>query len=249
MNRPLAVLLFSATILILMLTGGLFSEPLQPAPGQAGKGGDKTVWDGVYSQSQAAQGKNNFTANCSECHSEELTGIEGPALKGDPFMSHWGGESLNVLFNRMKTMPPGSEKLTEDVYLTILAHILQANAFPAGSEELKANLLENIRITDKDGSAVPNFALVQIVGCLAQGPDKAWILTNAPDPIRVRNPDKPTADELKAAAARPLGMQTFKLLSSESFTSGFRIDSYRGHRMEAKGLLIRTPNDVRLNIS
>ena len=249
MHRPLTGVLFFATTLILISSGGLPSETLKAARAQAGRSADKTVWAGVYAESQSLQGKNNFAANCSECHGDELTGIEGPALKGDSFMSHWGGESLNALFTRMKTMPPGSEKLTEEVYLTILAHILDANAFPAGTEELKANMLDGIRITAKDGSGVPNFALVQVVGCLAQAADNTWILTNAQDPIRSRNPDKPTADELKVVAATPLGMQTLRLLSPESFTSGFRIDSYKGHKMEAKGLLIRTPNDVRLNVT
>ncbi|HYR89491.1 MAG TPA: cytochrome c [Terriglobia bacterium] len=249
MDRPLTVFPFFAAILILMLSGGLSSKMPQLLAAQAGRSGDKTVWDGVYAAGQAIQGRTNFAANCSECHGDELTGVEGPALKGDSFMSQWGGDSLNALFDRMKTMPPGREKLTEDVYLTILAYILDANAFPASTEELKANVLDSVRITSKDGSGVPNFALVQIVGCLAQGADNTWILTNASDPIRTRNPDKPAAEELKAAAARPLGTQTFKLLSPESFTSGFRIDSYKGHKMEAKGLLIRTANDVRLNVT
>jgi cytochrome c5 len=249
MHKPLAGFLFFATILILMLSSGLFSEASQTAPAQAAGSGDKTVWDGVYTASQALQGKDNFAAHCSECHSDDLSGIEGPALKGDPFMSHWGGDYLSALFERMKSMPPGGEKLTEDIYLTILAHILDANTFPPGTEEIKANMLGSIRITGKDGSGVPNFALVETVGCLAQAPDNAWILTDGQDPIRTRNPDKPTADELKAAAARPRGMQTLRLLSPESFTSGFRIASYKGHKMQAKGLLLRTPNDVRINVT
>jgi cytochrome c5 len=249
MHKPLAVFLFSATILILALRGGLSSETMQAAAAQAGRNGDKTVWDGVYVESQAMQGKNSFAANCSECHGDQLTGIEGPGLKGEPFMSHWGGERLNALFGHMKTMPPDGEKLSEDAYLAILSYILEENGFPAGTGELKTNMLASIRITEKDGSGVPNFALVQVVGCLAQGADKAWILTNAHDPIRTRNPEKPTAEGLKAAAARPPGTQTFKLLSPESFTSGFRIDSYKGHKMQAKGLLIRTPNDVSLNVT
>jgi len=249
MNSRIAVFLFSATILTFGLRGGFSSATTQAAPAQAGRNGEKTVWDGVYAESQAMQGRSSFAANCSECHGDQLTGIEGPGLKGEPFMSHWGGDSLNAVFGHMKTMPPDGEKLSEDVYLAILAYVLEENGFPAGTVELKANMLDSIRIADKDGAGVPNFALVEVVGCLAPGADKAWILTNAHDPIRTRNPVKPTPEELKTAAGRPLGMQTVKLLSAESFTSGFRIDSYKGHKMEAKGLLIRTPSDVSLNVT
>ncbi|MBM3779979.1 MAG: cytochrome c, partial [Acidimicrobiia bacterium] len=48
---------------------------------------DKTVWDAVYSEAQAARGKAVYDTRCAPCHGPELAGINfnGPAMKGDRF--------------------------------------------------------------------------------------------------------------------------------------------------------------------
>jgi hypothetical protein len=210
-----------------------------------------TVRDGIYTSAQAMRGKEPFVDYCSSCHGADLTGRNGPTLKGDAFLGPWLDDSLNDLFKRLKTMPPNDrEKPGDDVYLDILAYILEANMFPPGSEELKANLLETIRVTGNDTPGpAPNFALVQVVGCLAQDSKGTWILANASEPVSSRNPDKPTAEELKAAAVQPLGTHTLLLLSPGSFRPGFRIESHRGQKLQGKGFLIRNPADERLNVT
>ena len=164
-------------------------------------------------------------------------------------MLHWAEDSLNAVFTRVKSMPPRSAvPLSEAAHLDILAHILSVNTFPAGDDELRVATLTSIKVESKDGpGVVPNGALVEVVGCLTQSSDQAWILTNGTNPVRTREPNQPQPNELQTDAA--LGTQTYRLLYPDSFAPGFRIDPHEGHKMQAKGLLIRTSNDTRINIT
>ena len=89
-------------------------------------------------------------------------------------------------------MPPSGPKPTEQMYLDILGFILESNSFPAGKDALKADLMDQIKLTAKDGSGrVPDFALVDTVGCLTEDPN-GWMLARARVSLkRTRNPDKP----------------------------------------------------------
>lgn len=243
------VFLVSYMILFATPAGWLSAEILQDRQAPAGNKG-KTIWDGVYTPAQAARGKESYAAHCSACHATDLTGRNGPALRGDHFMENWREDSLNSLYNRIKnSMPAGNpSSLADDTYVDIVAHILQVNAFPEGAEELKPDTLVTIRVVGKEGPApVPNFALVQVVGCLAQSSDNSWILSDASEPVRTRNPKESTESELKASAATPLGEQTFRLLDVDYFRSDFTAAAHKGHKMEAKGFLIRNPGDLRLS--
>ena len=111
-----------------------------------------TVWDKVYTDAQAARGKDAYMAECSACHSEDLGGSGyAPALKGDDFAFAWGDKSVGDFFNRIrKLMPqdnPGS--LAPDKYRDVIAFILQENKYPAGDRELAADsaVLHTIKIT------------------------------------------------------------------------------------------------------
>jgi cytochrome c553 len=210
---------------------------------------ERNVWEGVFTTDQSAQGEEQFLTHCSRCHQADLSGGEHPPLKGPVFLGHWLEDDLTPLFNKMKKMPPSGEKLDEDNYVRILAHILNANSFPPGTEELKVRDLGMIRLTGRNGPGpVPDFALVQTVGCLEQS-GEMWTLTNGAEPIRSRNPDKPTDQELEEAKSRSLGSHQFVLMSPSSFKPGFQIVTHRGEKMQAKGLLIRTPKDERLNVT
>jgi len=207
----------------------------------------KTVWDGVYTTTQAERGKAAYGAKCSMCHLADLTGYNG-ALKGDHFMEHWRESVLNDLFaNISSTMPrdaPGT--LSEGVYLDILSYVLSANAFPPGANELTKDTLGSIQVEGKAGpQEVPTGALVDVTGCLEESPGKGWILTQATDPIRTRNPNDPTAEELKAWAAKPLGTHTFGLMDAASYLP----ESHKGEKVGAKGLMIRVPGGDRINLT
>jgi len=176
-------------------------------------------------------------------------GGTGPSLKGNPLYDQLENESLYKVFTKIRdTMPPNfGTTLTDDAKLDVLAYILQVNGFPEGSAELKidADQLDAVQIVRKGANrpAVPNFSIVEVVGCLAPGPDSSWNLTNASEPSLSK--DQPvTSEELKAAGAMPFGTQTFRLVSVNSFHP----DLHATQKIEAKGLIYRDVGDARLNV-
>jgi mono/diheme cytochrome c family protein len=218
-----------------VVAGALTAQAQEPA-----KPDGKTVWDGVYTAAQAARGQVQYESTCRSCHRE------GPR-SGEAFMRDWQGTGLEGLFSQIKaSMPaaaPGS--LSDEAYLDIVAYMLQVNTFPAGASELSAAAIKSIRVEGKNGpEAVPNFTLVQVVGCLAAGPDAGWTLGSASEPIRTKDPAASTDDELKSSQAAALGNRIFQLLNVYP-----RPDAYKGHKVEAKGFLIRDPNGDRINVT
>ena len=99
----------------------------------------RTLWDGVYTDEQAARGEMLYAERCAKCHGDTLGGQESaPALTGTTFYSNWEGEMLEPLFDRLRTtMPqdkPGS--LSRSQNADILAHMLKAGGYPPGSTPL-----------------------------------------------------------------------------------------------------------------
>lgn len=198
----------------------------------------RTVWDGVYTDAQAARGESRYRASCSTCHDA------GPR-RGDAFMRDWSGSDVGSLFARTKaSMPPGAPgSLTDAEYFDIVAYMLRVNDFPAGRDELRSETAGSVRVEGRNGpEPVPNFALVRIVGCLGAGPGTDWTVTNGSAPARTRNPAASTGEELKGAEATALGSATFRLVNAYP-----RPEAYTGHKVEAKGFLIRDPSGDRIN--
>jgi hypothetical protein len=90
---------------------------------------------------------------------------------------------------------------------------------------------------------------VDVVACFVRGPHDTWMLANGSEPARTRNPMQPTESEIAAAKAKPLGGQTFQLLDVDYFSSAFHPEAHAGHKVTAKGFLIRTATDVRINVT
>lgn len=106
--------------------------------GQSGQTSE-SVWDGVYTSAQAARGQQVYTQHCVECHESDMQGNgEAPALVGGQFVSDFDGETLRSLWHLIhRTMPQNApESLSPKMYAEVLAYILQANGFPAGSRKL-----------------------------------------------------------------------------------------------------------------
>jgi cytochrome c5 len=239
MRTQLAMFLVPILTVVVMTTGRVSAQPAQ-AQEPATNAGRKTVWDGVYTDAQAARGKTQYESRCSSCHRE------GPR-EGDAFMRDWSETNVDGLFDQIsRTMPADApSSLSDDAYLDLVAYMLQVNAFPAGRNELNADVIKSIRIEGRNGPGpVPNFALVRTVGCLAQGPDAAWTLADASEPVRTKNPAASKGDELNESEAVALGAQTFHLLNVYP-----RPDPYKGHKVEAKGFLIRDPGGNRINVT
>jgi S-disulfanyl-L-cysteine oxidoreductase SoxD len=216
----------------------------------AAQSADTPIWSGTYTSAQALRGKENFTKSCERCHLVDLSGGTGPSLKGTRFMSSWENESLYKIFTKIRdTMPPNfGTTLTDEAKLDVLTYILQVNGFPEGDSELKidADLLDSIQIVRKgvSGPAIPNFSVVAVVGCLAAGPNKTWVLTNTSEP-EISKDQPSTPEELKAASSKPPGKQTFRLISANSFMPA----NHSGQKMQAKGLIYRDGDDARINVT
>ena len=209
----------------------------------------RTVWDGVYSDTQATRGKDAYEANCARCHREDLMGGQGPALAGERFMNTYEADSINRLFTTIRTRMPrdAAGTLPEQNYIDIVAYVLKSNTFPPGTADLVPDpaVLRGIRVFPKDGPRpVANFALVKMVGCLTQGP-AGWTVTSASDPIATKNPAASVEEELKDAEALPLGTQSVELLTLVVNPA----EADKGKKVEAKGLLIRRTQGNRVNLT
>lgn len=208
------------------------------------------VWDGIFTGAQADAGKQS-AARCQGCHGPDLSGTDrAPALKGNAFLADWEDGSVNRLFLKIRdTMPPGNtDSLPPAAKLNVVAHLLRENGFPAGASELtlNADALDSLQITKKGVEAgAPNFALVQLVGCLTPDQATGFTLTNASDPAVTRD-SAPSPAALKSAEARPLGRQTFLLVSLDAAT---KAGALNGRKVEARGLLYRDGSYADLNLT
>ena len=64
------------------------------------------IWAGSYTTAQAERGRAVVEAHCGECHQDDLSGGEGPALVGPTFMLKWELNSVERLFHKIRdTMP------------------------------------------------------------------------------------------------------------------------------------------------
>jgi cytochrome c len=136
---------------LVYLAGLLGGGPLWA---QASGGAQHTVWDGVYSETQARRGELVFKAECSYCHKEDLSGGffddglgRAPALAGkrafdSSFLDRWGGMTLADLVSTIAaTMPqkrPAS--LTLDNYIDLASYVLAKNDVPAGTSDLPSDV-------------------------------------------------------------------------------------------------------------
>jgi S-disulfanyl-L-cysteine oxidoreductase SoxD len=97
----------------------------------------QSVWDGVYTEEQAGRGQTYYQQSCGRCHGANLAGtFETPPLMGR-FIPYWSGTTMDVMFDYVSTaMPldrPGSLGPTANA--AIVAYLLKANGFPAGTKE------------------------------------------------------------------------------------------------------------------
>ncbi len=109
----------------------------------------------VFTSQQAAAGRDSYARYCSECHHSSLRGsAHGAPLTGPAFVSVWGKRSSADLYayirTRMSTTVPTSAG--DDVYVGLVAHILEANGATPGSTPLVASA--GVRIDATLGTAV-----------------------------------------------------------------------------------------------
>ena len=211
-----------------------------------------TVWSGVYTATQAADGQIVFNTRCSRCHGTDLTGgATGTSLIGDRFMQFWSEDNLDSLYKKIsETMPRNSGGSLSDVeYVQVTTYLLQKNGFPTGSAELKPDTMHSIHIEGKDGpKPLPNNSMIQVVGCMTPDGSDGWNLTNVGTPTRTRTPDSITADDLKIAQKTSMGTATYRL-QNLLMLGNFNAEAHKGHKMMAKGPLLRRSSGEAVSVT
>jgi mono/diheme cytochrome c family protein len=227
-----ARLLLIGVALLLASSGGMIAS----AQGSTAR---PTVWDGVYTDAQAARATATFSQVCSRCHTLSAEG-NGP-LVGDKFWEGFTQKSVADLLKYVSTnMPNGNGgSLPTSTYNELVALILKSNGFPAGTVELAPDLVAGVQIIPKDGPGeLPANTLVKIVGCLTRnGSD--WTLTSATAPERIERAVVGAED-----AGRPLGNGTMPLKFVLT-----RLDPFVGQRLSVSGLLIGAGGADGLNLT
>jgi len=115
---------------------------------------ERTVWDGVYTDTQSKRGQEVSQASCVSCHGDELAGSDlAPALLGDDFKAAWSGRTAAELYETIHTTMPADRvgSLKPQQSADLVAYIFKLNDFPNGSTELASEMpaLAQIRIRSK----------------------------------------------------------------------------------------------------
>jgi mono/diheme cytochrome c family protein len=100
----------------------------------------RTIWGGVFSAAQAARGQKAYVTECARCHGDKLEGgkEDSPPLVAEPFLKEWNGKTVGRLVDvTRRTMPPETAgTMSRPLTLDLVAYLLSANGFPAGSKDL-----------------------------------------------------------------------------------------------------------------
>lgn len=219
-HKTLALAIF---VILAFVSGPGAAAAQQPEPV------GRSVWDGVYTEQQAARGAIAYSANCSRCHGGQLEGANGKPLVGDVFWRDFQARTVDYLHAYMsKNMPNGAPAtLPADMYLDLTAFILSRNEFPAGPTALSAESGRGVQIIQKGGSSeLPASAMGRVVGCLAKTA-RGWTVNRATPPERADGKLVPED------ATRALGNRSFSLL----FVL-IPLDAMVGHRVVATGVLM-----------
>jgi len=203
----------------------------------------KTVWDGVYTEQQAARGSASFATYCARCHGAVTNdGEEGRNLAGRAFWQSFRESTVDHLLDYVsKNMPNGAGgSLGANTYADLVAFILSRNELPAGPTELTRDSAMGVQIITKDGPGeLPNGTLARVVGCLARKEGGGWILNSATAPERAANSPAGPDD-----ASRALGTRSYAMMFA--ITS---LEPYVGHRVRVRGLLMGDGGRDGINVS
>ncbi len=118
----------------------IFTLALTASFGRAFAQQARSARDGVYTTAQATRGQALYGMECALCHGDTLDGGIGPPLSGDLFAATWGPLAVSDLFDKIhNTMPAGAPgTLSRAQVADLVAYLLKANQFPAGSAELSS---------------------------------------------------------------------------------------------------------------
>lgn len=114
--------------------------------------------DGMFTAAQAHDGSALFANHCAKCHAAGLTGGSAPDLFGRTFTASslsMGGLNQEVT-HQMPADDPGSLSATQ--YAAIIAYILAANCYPAGTAPYPADgpvPNRTVKVATQGGATAP----------------------------------------------------------------------------------------------
>jgi mono/diheme cytochrome c family protein len=91
----------------------------------------RSTLNGVFTEEQAAKGKDVFLGHCQSCHTNaDLTSAD--------FKADWVGKMLSEFFSFLRETMPESEpgSLSNEQYAAVTAYVLQLNGLPVGAVPL-----------------------------------------------------------------------------------------------------------------
>lgn len=105
----------------------------------------------VFTKAQADQGRKDYDGQCAMCHGAELLGPDAPALVGSEVMHNFSTAAGLYDYISVAMPPQAPGLLDEEVYVNILAYILERNGAQAGDEALDA---DSVKLAAIDLAAV-----------------------------------------------------------------------------------------------
>ena len=113
-----------------------------PVASTAAQEGRRSIWDGVFTEAQAARGQRRYLQACAKCHADDLQGSSNaPSLVGDAFLGRFNQASADEVVQVVRqTMPQEApDSLGTEAYVEIATYLFKANGSPAGPAELPAD--------------------------------------------------------------------------------------------------------------
>lgn len=102
----------------------------------------RTIWDGVFSEAQAARGQQGYAQACAKCHADDLLGTgNAPPLVGEPFLGRFDRATADdVVLVVRQTMPQEApDSLGLEAYVDIVSYLFRTNGSPSGPADLPAD--------------------------------------------------------------------------------------------------------------
>ena len=131
----------AAAVLRAVVAGLIVAGGWTGGSGVAAAAAQPPAAEGAFTAEQALAGWTVYARQCGECHGENLDGAEAPALRGVDFLSGCLGQTTDELFAYVRdAMPPGGGgSLGDQVYLNLVAYMLDVNGARPGDAPLTAD--------------------------------------------------------------------------------------------------------------
>jgi alcohol dehydrogenase (cytochrome c) len=132
-----------------------------------------------FSSQQSALGKTAYARYCAACHGDSLEGqAMAVPLKGERFLSRWGGQRADALMTALRRMPPSAQgSLDATTYTDLAAYLFSENGVPVGERELPADTRALADLVIPGGGATGRPGAPSSTGLFARGPSRLDTLT------------------------------------------------------------------------